>query len=126
MLCFVILNIHLKLDQMILKFSIYANARSINIIYIAGLEKFKSHNRLTICDEVIKLLLDILEVVGIIKKWVFGSSKLMENILKMAHRNDIVVDVINEISIMEDSRNKRYQTSRYRVRKNGAHSVHYY
>ena len=45
--------------------------------------------------------------------------------LKMACKNDISVDVINNIPIREDGWSKIYQTSKYKVLKNGTYYVHH-
>ena len=75
--------------------------------------------------EGLKSFLDISQVVEIIKKWVFSSNMEIKNILKMARRNDIIVIVITNITIKEYGRNKRYQTSKYTILKNGVYYVHY-
>ena len=46
----------------------------INLNYIAGIEKFKKYNRLTMCEEVLKELLEITQVVEIFNNWGLGSS----------------------------------------------------
>ena len=66
------------------------------------------------------------EIVEIIKKCVLSSKTYINNMLIMARRNDISVDFVNNIPIREDGRKKRYQTSRYKILKNGAYYMHHY
>ena len=75
--------------------------------------------------EVLKALLDISQVVEIIKKWSFSSKTDINNMLKMERRNDIGVNIINKIPIRGDRRKKRDQTSKYIILKNGAYYVHH-
>ena len=75
--------------------------------------------------EVLKALLDISQVVEIIKKWSFSSKMDINNMLKMERRNDIGVNIINKIPIRGDRRKKRDQTSKYIILKNGAYYVHH-
>ena len=51
------------------------------------------------CEEVIKVLLEISKVVYIINKWGLSSSTDIKKILDMERRHDISVDVVNEIPI---------------------------
>ena len=70
-------------------------------------------------------MLEIPQVFQIIKIWGLSKKTEIKNILKMAWRTDITVDVINKTPIKEDGRKKRYQTSKYTTLKNGAYYVHH-
>ena len=56
----------------------------------------------------------------IINKWGLISKTEIQNIMKMAQRNDSSVNVGNYIPMREDGRKKRYQTSKYKIRNKGA------
>ena len=58
-------------------------------------------------------------------KWGLRSRIEIENMLKMVHRNDISVDVLNEPPIREYGTEKIYQNSKYKIMKNGAYYVHH-
>ena len=75
--------------------------------------------------EGIKALLEIPQVVDIIKECGFSSKTEIKKMLNMARRNDISVDVVNKTPIREDGRKQKYQTSKYTFLKNGAYYVHY-
>ena len=62
--------------------------------------------------KLLKYLLEITQVVQIIKKWSLSSKTDIKNIPNMAWRNDISVNIVNKISIREYKKNKRYQTSK--------------
>ena len=62
--------------------------------------------------KLLKDLLEITQVVQIIKKWSLSSKTDIKNIPNMAWRNDISVNIVNKISIREYKKNKRYQTSK--------------
>ena len=72
-----------------------------------------------------KYLLEIPQVVEIIKKWGLSRKKDIKNILKMTRRNNISVYVVNKIPIREVGREKIYQTSKYTILNNGAYYVHH-
>ena len=76
--------------------------------------------------EGLKDLLEIPQVVEIIKKCGFSSKTDTNKILNMAHINGISVDFINKILIMEDMRKKIDQTSKYTILKNVSYYVHHY
>ena len=76
-------------------------------------------------EEVLKSLLEIPQLVDITKKWGLSSKTDIKDIMKMVRRNDISVNVIKKISIMEDGRKKRDQTSKYTTLKNGVYCVHH-
>ena len=77
------------------------------------------------CEELINTLLDIPEVVGIIKRWEFSRRMEIESMFNMARRNDICMYVVNEITIREYGRTKRDQTLKNTIMKNGACYLHY-
>ena len=77
-------------------------------------------------EEELKDFLDIPQVVEIIKRWDLSSKIYINNMLNMAQRNDISVDVVNNIPIMEDGINKIYQTSKYTILNNSAYYVYHY
>ena len=64
--------------------------------------------------KLLKDLLEITQVVEIIKKW-----GLSINILKMARKNDSGVNAVNK-NFWEDGRKKIYQKSKYTILNNGA------
>ena len=70
-------------------------------------------------------MLEIPQVVEIMKKCGLSSKTEINNMLNMARRNDTSVGVITKIPIREDWRKKRYQTSKYTILKNGAYYVHH-
>ena len=84
---------------MILTSSIYPNSPSINPNEISGLEKFIRHNMLTIFEEGIYVLLEIPEVVVIIKNWGLVSMIDIHNMSKIALRNDISEYVVKKLPI---------------------------
>ena len=43
----------------------------------------------------------------------------------MEQRNDISIDIVNNIPMSEYGINKRYQTPKYTILKNGAYYVHH-
>ena len=69
--------------------------------------------------------MDIPQVVYIIKKWGLSGREEINNMPKMARRYAISVYAINDIPIREDGRKKMYQTSKYKIPKNGAYYVHH-
>ena len=73
-----------------------------------------------------KALLDIPQIVGIIKKFGLSSKTEIKNMMKMARRNDISVNFVNKISIREDRIDKIHQNSKYTILKNGAYYVYHY
>ena len=75
--------------------------------------------------KLLKYLLEITQVVQIIKKWSLSSKTDIKNIPNMAWRNDISVNNINKIPIREDVRKKRDQNSKYTILKNCAYYFHY-
>ena len=77
-------------------------------------------------EERIKNLLEIPQVVEIIKKFGLIIKTDVNNILNMACINDISVDLVNKIQIREDGRKQLDQTSKYTILKNGAYYVHHY
>ena len=81
--------------------------------------------RLTTCEEGTKALLDIFEVVVIINIWGLIIRTEIDNMVNLLCRNDISVDVANELPIREYGRNKRDQTSKYIIPKNGAYFTHH-
>ena len=93
---------------------------------MAVLEKFKRCNMLNMRKELIEELLNIHEVVGIIKNWVLSRMSEIDHMVNMAHRNDIILDVVNNLPIMQDERKKRYQTSNYKIMNIGAYYLHNY
>ena len=64
------------------------------------------------------------QVVEIIRKCGLSNKTGTKNILKMAKRNDIRVDVVNKTPIREDRRKQRDQASKYYILKNRAYYVH--
>ena len=90
--------------------SIYSNVSSINLNYVAGLERFKKCNKLNMCVGVINALLEIPEVSVITNKWLLSINTEIDNMLKMVHRSNISVNLVNEIPIREDGSNKIDQT----------------
>ena len=70
-------------------------------------------------------MLDIPQVVDIIKKWGLSSKTDIKKMLNMAQRNEISVDLVNMIPIREDGRKKIDQTSKYPILKNGTYYVHH-
>ena len=74
-------------------------------------------------EEILEVSLVILEVLVIIREWIFIIKTEIEKIPNMAHINDISLDVMNKILIREDGRNKRYQTSKYTIINNGESCV---
>ena len=77
-------------------------------------------------EEVLKALLEIPQVVEIINKCGLSSKTEIKRIMKMAHINDISVDVVNKIQIREDDRKKRDQTYEYKILNNGAYYVYHH
>ena len=71
-------------------------------------------------EEGIKALSEIPRLVEITKKCGLSSNTDIKNILKMAQRNDISVNIVKKIPIREYGINNRYQTSKYTILKNGA------
>ena len=71
-------------------------------------------------EEGLKALLEINQVVDIIKKWYLSSKTVIKKMLKILRINDISVYVVNKIPISEYGRKKRYQTSKYTILNNGA------
>ena len=69
--------------------------------------------------------MEIPQLVEIIKKCGLSIETEIKNIMKMAHRNGISSDVVNKIPIREYGRNKRDQTSKYTILKNGGFYVHH-
>ena len=76
-------------------------------------------------EEGIKDLLEIPQLVEIIKKWDFSSEKEIKKMPKMTQKNDISVDVVNKIPNREHGRKKRDQTSKYTILNNGAYYMHH-
>ena len=76
-------------------------------------------------EELLKALLEIPQVVEIINNCGLGIKTEIKKILKIARKNDISVDVVNNIAIREDGRKKIYQTSIYTILNNGAYYVHH-
>ena len=72
-----------------------------------------------------KALLEIPQVVDIIKKCGLISKMQIKIMLKIAQRNDISVNVLYNISIREDGRKQRDQISKYTILKNNAYYVHH-
>ena len=70
-------------------------------------------------------MLDIPQIVGIIKKFGLSSKTEIKKMLNMARRNEINVDVVNNIPSREDGRNKIDQTSKYTILNNGAYYAHH-
>ena len=79
--------------------SIHPNSPSINPNEISGLEKFIRYNMLTIFEEGINVLLEIPEVVLIIKNWGLISRIYIHNMSNMALRNDISEYVVKKLPI---------------------------
>ena len=75
--------------------------------------------------EVLKTLLEIMQVVEIISKCGLSSNMAIKKMPDMAWRNGTNVDVVNNIPIREDCRNKRDQTSKYTILNNCSHYVHH-
>ena len=76
-------------------------------------------------EELLKALLEIPQVAEIINNCGLGIKTEIKKILKIARKNDISVDVVNNIAIREDGRKKIYQTSIYTILNNGAYYVHH-
>ena len=76
-------------------------------------------------EEGIKALLEIPQVVDIIKECGLSSKTEIKNMQNMSQRNDISVDVVNKNPIREDGRKQKDQTSKYTILKNGAYYVHH-
>ena len=70
-------------------------------------------------------LLEIPQVVDIIKKCGLISKTEIKSMLTMARRNDISVNVVDKIPIREDGRKQRDQISKYTILKNNAYYVHH-
>ena len=70
------------------------------------------------CEEEIKALLYIPQLVEIIKKWGLSSRAKIQKMMNMARRYDISVDVVNENQISEDGINKRVQTPKHIIMNN--------
>ena len=77
------------------------------------------------CEEGLEALLEIPQVVEIIKKWGLVRRTDIKKMLNMAQRHGINVDVVNEIPIREYGRNKIDQPSKYTILKNGAYYMHH-
>ena len=73
--------------------------------------------------EGLKSLLEIYQVVENIKKWGLRSRTEIKNMLKVARRNFISIDFINNIPIRYDGRKKIDQTSKYIILDKGAYYV---
>ena len=70
--------------------------------------------------------MEIPQVVEIIKKCGLSIKMGIKNMLKMAQRNDISGDVVNNIPIREGGIKKRDQTSKYTILNNGSYYVRHY
>ena len=70
-------------------------------------------------------MLEIPQVIEIIKKWGLSIKMEINKILRMERRNDIIIDAINNTPIREDWRNKRDQISKYTIPKNGDYHVNH-
>ena len=70
-------------------------------------------------------MLEIPQVVEIIKKSGLSSKTEIKKMLKMACRNDSSVNVVNNIPIREDGRKQQYQTSKYTILNKGAYYLHH-
>ena len=70
-------------------------------------------------------MLEIPQLVEIINKCGLSGKKDIKKILNMTLRNYIRFDVVNKISLREDTRNKIYQTYKYRIPKNSAYYVNH-
>ena len=75
--------------------------------------------------ELFKALLEIPQVVEIIKNWGLSSNIDINTMLKMARINEISVDVVNNIPIREYGRKKIDQTPKYKIPNNGTYYVHH-
>ena len=60
-----------------------------------------------------------------INKWGISSRTYIENMLNMAHINYIGVDVVNDIQINKNGRDKRDQTSKYTILNNEEYYLHH-
>ena len=78
----------------------------INLSYIASIEELKIYNGSTMCEERLKALLEIPQVVEIIKKLGLIIMIEIKKLLKITRRNDISVYFFNEIPIKEYGRKK--------------------
>ena len=76
-------------------------------------------------EEGFKDLLEIPQRVEIVKKCGLIIKTEIDNMLNIAHRNDTIADVVNIITIREDGRKHRYQTSKYIILKNSAYYVYH-
>ena len=76
-------------------------------------------------EEGLKALLDIPQVVEIIKKYGLSIKTKIKKMLNMAWINDIRVNVVNKIPMREYGRKKRDQTSKYTILNNGAYYMHH-
>ena len=83
------------------------------------------YNKIKISEEVLKSLLEIPQVVDIIKKRVFSSKTDIKKILKTARRNETSDDVVNKIPNRVDGIKNQDQTSKYTILNNCAYYVHH-
>ena len=97
----------------------------ININYIPGIYNFKWYNTLIMCEEGIKVLVEIPQVVEIFNEWDLSIRTDIEKMLKMAQKHNISVEVANKIPIRSDLRKKINQITKYKILKNGAYYLHY-
>ena len=102
----------------IFSYTIFPNWYIVNGIDTDYISLFHIQHLLDLClvnqntlPDYINYLLDIPQVVDIIKKCVLSSKTEIKKILNMAQRNDISVYAGNNIPIGEYGRKKRDQTS---------------
>ena len=76
-------------------------------------------------EEGLTALYEIPQVVNIINKCGLSSKTEIKEMLKMACRDYISVDVVNKTPIREYGRKKIYQTFKYTILNNGAYYVHH-
>ena len=64
-------------------------------------------------------MFEILELLVIIKKWILSIITDIYIKFKMVHRNEIIINLVNETQIREYEREKRDQTPEYIILNNG-------
>ena len=93
---------YLFVVNFIFQFSDIIIRPSINISDISGLNNCRRYNSLTIDEEGIEALLEITEIVIIIKRLVLISSTDIDNMLNISHSKNIIVELVNKLSMRVD------------------------
>ena len=76
-------------------------------------------------EEGIMDLLEITQVVEIIKRCGMSRKTQTKKMLNMLWKHDISIDVVNKIPISEDGRKEQDKTLKYTILKNSAYYVYH-